>query len=75
MAHDCSFLPLTLLSVVFVAMVCGGAGIWLADYKLRSSVEGFMLVFFLGPLGVLIEAAMPDLGAYPGSGLPAKGKR
>jgi hypothetical protein len=68
------FSPFKLLAVVIVATACGAVGIWLADYKLRSSVEGFLLGFFLGPLGVVIEAALPDLGAYPRSELRAKGK-
>ena len=69
------FSPFTLIAVVIGSTICGAAGIWLADFKLRSSFEGFLLGFFLGPLGIVIEAALPDLGAYPRSGLRAKGKR
>ena len=69
------FSPFTLLAVVLFSAICGAAGIWLAAYKFRSSLEGFILGFLLGPLGILIEAALPDLGTYPGSGLSAKGKR
>jgi hypothetical protein len=69
------FSPLTLLGVVFVSMICAAAEVWMAAYKLRTPFEGFMLGFFLGPVGIVIEAALPELGEYAGSGLPANGKR
>ena len=69
------FSPIALLTVIVGAVVFAALGIWLADYKLRSPVEGFVLGFFLGPLGILIEAALPDLGAYPRPGLHAKTDR
>jgi hypothetical protein len=67
--------PITLLAVIFGSTILGAFGIWLADYKLRSPLEGFVLGFFLGPLGILIEAALPDLGAYPRPVLRVKGQR
>ena len=69
------FSPVALLTVIVAATVFAALGIWLADYKLRSPLEGFDLGFFLGPLGILIEAALPDLGAHAEPGLQAKGGR
>jgi len=57
--------PITLLAAILVFAASGAGGILLADYKLRPPLEGFFLGLLLGPLGILIEAALPDLGAYP----------
>jgi hypothetical protein len=59
------FSPFYVLVVMIGSGVCGALGLWLADRKLRSSAEGLLLGVLLGPLGVLIEAALPDLREYP----------
>jgi hypothetical protein len=38
----------------------------IADHKLRSPADGFFLGFMLGPVGVIIEAALPDEGTRDG---------
>jgi hypothetical protein len=43
------------------ALVCGGFGAYVADKKDRSRFEGFMFGFFLGPIGVVAAACLPDL--------------
>jgi hypothetical protein len=54
------YFPLLGLAFVFGLPFCGLLGLWIAARKLRSSAEGFFLVFVLGPVGVIIEAALPD---------------
>ena len=54
------YFPLLALALVFGLPLCGLFGLWIAARKLRSSAEGFFLGFVLGPVGVMIEAALPD---------------
>jgi hypothetical protein len=65
-------LAAVIVAVIVVSAVSGAVGLWLADYKLRSPLEGFLLGLLLGPLGILIEAALPDLREDPQPGLRAK---
>jgi hypothetical protein len=54
------YFPLLALAFVFGFPLCGLLGLWIAARKLRSSAEGFFLGFVLGPVGVILEAALPD---------------
>ena len=54
------YFPLLTLAFLFGLPLCGLLGLWIAARKLRSSAEGFFLGFVLGPVGVMIEAALPD---------------
>ena len=54
------YFPLLALAFVFGFPLCGLLGLWIAARKLRSSAEGFLLGFLPGPVGVIIEAALPD---------------
>ena len=54
------YFPLLALAFAFGLPLCGLVGLWIAARKLRSSAEGFFLGFLLGPVGVIIEAALPD---------------
>jgi hypothetical protein len=54
------YFPLLTLAFLFGLPLCGLLGLWIAARKLRSSAEGFILGFLLGPVGVIIEAALPD---------------
>lgn len=54
--------------VVVTAMACafGGFGAWVAGEKRRSPVEGFVISFLFGPLGVLVVALLPAGGSGAG---------
>jgi hypothetical protein len=39
--------------------VLGALGAWIAKQKRRGPIEGFILGFLFGPLGVVIEALLP----------------
>ncbi len=54
------YFPLLALAFVFGLPLCGLLGLWIAARKLRSSAEGFFLGFVLGPVGLIIEATLPD---------------
>jgi hypothetical protein len=54
------YFPVLTLALVFGFPLCGLLGLWIAARKLRSSAEGFFLGLVLGPVGVMIEAALPD---------------
>ena len=54
------YFPLLDLALVVGFPLCGLLGLWIAARKLRSSAEGFFLGFVLGPVGLMIEAALPD---------------
>jgi hypothetical protein len=54
------YFPLLALAFLIGFPLCGLLGLWIAAWKLRSSAEGFFLGFVLGPVGVIIEAALPD---------------
>jgi hypothetical protein len=63
--HNLMFLALLFtpffIPTIFVGLsLCGMLGLWVAGRKLREPIGGFFLGFLLGPLGVLIEAALPD---------------
>ena len=51
--------------VVIIALLCvlGFFGSWIAKQKKRSPVEGFILGFAFGPLGIIVEAVLPN-GTY-----------
>jgi uncharacterized membrane protein YeaQ/YmgE (transglycosylase-associated protein family) len=49
------------LAVVIGIVIFGLLGGWVAGEKHRHEGEGFLLGFFLGPYGVLIEALLPTL--------------
>lgn len=62
--------------------LCGGLGGYVGDAKGRGMGEGFVLGFLLGPLGILIEALLPNQvrqsdqpvkGVYPGRADEAAG--
>jgi uncharacterized membrane protein YeaQ/YmgE (transglycosylase-associated protein family) len=53
-------------AIVIGLPLCGVLGMKIADHKLRSPAEGFFLGFMLGPVGVIIEAALPDEGTRDG---------
>ena len=40
-------------------MIMGGFGVWIANQKGRKELEGFILGFFFGPLGIIVEAVLP----------------
>jgi hypothetical protein len=54
------YFPLLAIALVLGLPLCGLLGLWIAARKQRSSAEGFFLGFLLGPVGVIIEAALPD---------------
>jgi hypothetical protein len=56
------FSPILIPTVLVGLPLCGMLGLWVAERKLREPIEGFFLGLLLGPLGVLIEAALPDQG-------------
>ena len=60
------YLPLLILAIVVGLSLGGALGMKIADYKRRSPAEGFFLGFMLGPIGVIIEAALPDEGTRDG---------
>ena len=47
-----------LVAVVMIAMA--GLGGWVASQKNRDATEGFVLGLVFGPLGVLVEALLPN---------------
>jgi hypothetical protein len=51
---------LFLLIAVASGVVFGGLGWWIATQRNREPVEGLLLGAFFGPLGVLIEALLPN---------------
>lgn len=61
-----------LVLVGLLAAVFGGLGAWIATQRRRDSSEGFKLGLVFGPLGVLVEALLPQgsrqaqVGAYGG---------
>ncbi|AGA28609.1 hypothetical protein [Singulisphaera acidiphila] len=65
---------LTILFVIGAAGIAlfGGFGSWVASQKGRQPVEGMMLGAVFGPLGVLIEALLPQ---GPGRNRPSKSSR
>lgn len=48
---------------VVAATAFGALGAWVARQKGRSTGEGAFLGFFLGVLGVLLEALLPERAA------------
>jgi hypothetical protein len=46
------------------ALICGGFGAYVADMKGRSKLEGLLFGFFLGPIGVVAAACLPDLRKF-----------
>ena len=64
---------LTLLAVAG-GMVAAGA--YVARAKGRPPVEGALLSFVLGPIGVLVEVLLPTIDADEGAGLfPVRQRR
>jgi hypothetical protein len=45
----------------FVLLIHAMLGGWVASQKGRNGLEGFVLGFFFGPLGVLVESNLPEL--------------
>jgi hypothetical protein len=43
--------------VLWIVSACLGA--WIASQKGRSGVEGLILGFLFGPMGVIVEAVLP----------------
>jgi hypothetical protein len=58
--------PVLIPAIVIGLSLCGVLGMKIADYKRRSPAEGFFLGFLVGPIGVIIEAALPDEGTRDG---------
>jgi uncharacterized membrane protein YeaQ/YmgE (transglycosylase-associated protein family) len=50
---------------VLSALLFGALGEWVAGRKNRDGFEGFFLGLLFGPVGMLVEAALPD-GPAPG---------
>lgn len=51
-------------SIFLIAgVVCGGIGSWVAYQCGRNRIEGFVLGFVLGPIGILLEAMLPKRDA------------
>lgn len=50
--------------IVGVWLACGGMGGYVAHAKDRAPAEGAVFGLLLGPLGVLVEALLPE-GARP----------
>jgi hypothetical protein len=46
-------------------LLFGGLGEWIAGRKNRDGFEGFFLGLVFGPVGMLVEVALPD-GPAPG---------
>jgi hypothetical protein len=55
-----------LIFVGIMAVLCGGLGAWVATQKRRSASEGLVLGLLFGPLGVLVEALLPQGSKQPG---------
>jgi hypothetical protein len=52
--------------LITVAVIMAGFGGWVASQKNRPFPEGLILGFLFGPLGVLVEALMPNLSKKEG---------
>jgi hypothetical protein len=48
-----------LLAIVYL-VVCAGAGAYVADQKGRGAGEGMIFGFAFGPLGLIVEACLPE---------------
>jgi hypothetical protein len=48
------------LLLAILACIFGGLGAWVATHKHRGTLEGFILGLLFGPLGVLVEALLPN---------------
>lgn len=55
-----SLLLFALTMSVGVAIVCGSIGVYVATQKGRGEGEGFLFGFFLGPLGLILLALLPN---------------
>jgi hypothetical protein len=55
-----------LLVIVGIACLFAGSAAWIATQKNRDALEGFVLGFFFGPFGVLIEVFLPMKAQLPG---------
>jgi hypothetical protein len=44
----------------FLALIYGGSSEWIAGRKNRDGFEGFFLGLLFGPVGMLIEATLPN---------------
>jgi hypothetical protein len=53
-----------IIAVVVGAIGFGFFGLWVSIQKCRSPVEGFVIGLLFGPLGVVVEAILPQ-GAVP----------
>lgn len=49
-----------LLPVALILLAHGALGSWVASQKRRSALEGAILGLLFGPLGVLVEALLPQ---------------
>lgn len=63
-----------------VGLICGGFGSWIATQKHRDPGEGMLLGFVFGPIGLLIEAMLPnkpapDRQSNPASVIPPHERR
>ena len=64
-------LEVLVLGGLAVGIVSGLIGIWVANQKRRSPIEGWWAGFVLGPLGVLLVALFPA-GEPPKKKPPAR---
>jgi hypothetical protein len=64
------------LLVIGLALLAafGGLGAWIAAQKRRAAAEGALLGALFGPVGVLVEALLPDGDARPKPRAKAKGR-
>jgi uncharacterized membrane protein YeaQ/YmgE (transglycosylase-associated protein family) len=51
------------------ALLFGALGEWVAGRKNRDGFEGFFLGLIFGPVGMLVEAALPDGPAFVGNSM------
>jgi hypothetical protein len=54
-----------LILIGVLAVAFGGLGGWVATQKQRSALEGLVLGLLFGPLGVLVEALLPQRVEQP----------